>query len=344
MQNAEPNQIQTVLLKKFDDELKEMADYSESLPGQPNLSGQSDASGTCFRFGPLVEAISWRNLAIDIGYLPVFSKPAVDFIPDNVLANIRRAASYEGTGQWPAMVRKFISSEFKDKPWSEFVKGIVPTSTMLGYFQAAHSLADEFNDPLIAFVLRSLSASDSMIDRTEASAPLDGRLVLEAFHDDDRVVGARTEDSIEYCVAGLINLLDVMSSFQTMFGQDRSLSLSGKRDAVSENHQKDASVMSSSVGGIVAIRLNLLDSRIMTRLAHLIEILLGLAKTTLSEFVDWNSPSARISWNRLIVFWLEFTSAAAGIRLLKPFRFGQFSIDAAIQQGFNLKETAEEES
>lgn len=344
MQNAEPSQIQTVLLKKFDDHLKAMTDYSESLPGQLNVSGQSDTSGTCFRLGPLVEAISWRNLAIDIGYLPVFSKPTVDLIPNNVLASIRSAASYDGAGQWPAMVRKSISSEFKVEPWSEFVKGIVPTSTMLGYFQAAHSLADEFNYPLIAFVLRSLSASDSIIDRTEASSPLDDRLVLEAFHTDDRVVGARTEDSIEYCVAGLIDLLDVMSSFHTMFGQDWSLSLSRKRDAVSENHQKDASVMSSCVGGIVAIRLNLLDPLILTRLDHLIEVLLGLAKATLSEFVDWNSPSVRISWNSLIAFWLHFTSAAAGISLLKPFRFRQFGLDAAIQRYSNLKETAGEES
>jgi hypothetical protein len=213
--------------------------------------------------GTLVERRGWLEIGAQIGYFE-----AVAPLDDEDRKLVAEAAGHSGKGKWPAWFRRF-GAELDSRSISRHLPEGVPVGepATLAIFQAALILADEFRDPLLASLQRSLQVPQSPLD--EGEAVVSAEEVLEAIaaaSEGDSL----TQQSLPRCVGGFLSLVDLLAAFDNLFPEleDLAFIIDGKftvrRETDTENAGRAA--LSKVTANLLSWRLNLWDETTVRRL------------------------------------------------------------------------------
>jgi hypothetical protein len=200
----------------------------------------------------MIETISWHKIGAAIGYFSEFD-PQSESISERVAEFVQSEAAHDWAPPFRQIARRFIQSDPTLR-----VDELMPynDSSALAVFQSALITAEQFREPLVANLTKYLNSSDPL----ETLKPIDTEQVFASFeYFDERM---RTEFDSNVLLAGLLRLIEALSSMMTIF----------PRKLPTAESNSSRRIVGTRVMQLLSWRLDLWNSRKTEKLNALLDL------------------------------------------------------------------------
>jgi hypothetical protein len=272
--------------REFEYERGTYRDYTRMLRTHRKASG---ASGPIypdhvyqFGYGMVLERRGLLDIGGEIGYFPADGHP--DELPIDLRAVTRLSSSPE---RWPVWFTDFFNHSVLR--YTPLRTGLHRSdSAILATFQSALVLSEEFNEPSVFYLQRALQDGESCLDDPDARTSAEELWSELQSRRDGNVAVMEVTRSLNRCVAGFMDLAELLTSFDQIFSLESDLTGDAPADAI-ENQK----VLAKTIAKLLQWRLNLFDKRTVRRLHIVADAFWDICG---KEFAA--HPDARIDWSR----------------------------------------------